>query len=74
MANENSSTGETVAEAAGTHNGDSGTLGGRFGDGATAAKQAVGSALGFVQEQPWVAVAGAFVLGYLTAQLVKRLD
>lgn len=75
MANENSSTGETVAEAtAGTHNGDSGAFAGRFGDGAAAAKQAVGSALGFVQEQPWLAVAGAFVLGYITAQLVKRLD
>ena len=74
MANENSSISEAVREETGTHDGDSGTYAGRFGDGAAAAKQAVGTALGFVQEQPWLAVAGAFVLGYLTAQLVKRMD
>jgi ElaB/YqjD/DUF883 family membrane-anchored ribosome-binding protein len=74
MANENSSVGEGVHEATGTHDGDSGSMASRFSDGAAAAKQAVGTALDFVQEQPWLAVAGAFVLGYLTAQLVKRMD
>jgi ElaB/YqjD/DUF883 family membrane-anchored ribosome-binding protein len=39
-----------------------------------AAKQVVKQVLDFVQEQPWLAVAGAFVLGYLAAQLVKRMD
>jgi ElaB/YqjD/DUF883 family membrane-anchored ribosome-binding protein len=74
MATENSSIGEAVREATGTHDGDAGTFAGRFGDGAAAAKQAVGTAIGFVQEQPWLAVAGAFVIGYVTAQLVKRMD
>ncbi len=39
-----------------------------------AAREVVERVLKFVQEQPWVAVAGAFVLGYVAAQFVKRLD
>lgn len=74
MANENSSIGETVREATGTQDSVSETMTRRFNDGTAAAKQAVGTAVGFVQEQPWIAVAGAFVLGYITAQLVKRMD
>lgn len=73
MANENSSTSEAVHDT-GAQDKLTETITRRFGDGAVAAKQAVGTAVGFVQDQPWLAVAGAFVLGYVTAQLVKRMD
>lgn len=44
---------------------------GRAGGGAAA--QVIAEAFSFVEQQPWVAVAGAF-MGYAIAQLVKRLD
>jgi ElaB/YqjD/DUF883 family membrane-anchored ribosome-binding protein len=33
-----------------------------------------GQVVRFVEEEPWVAVACAFVVGYAVAQLVKRLS
>lgn len=74
MANENSSINEAVREASAASSTISDTMTRRFNDGAATAKQAMGTAVSFVQEQPWLAVAGAFVVGYLTAQLVKRMD
>lgn len=37
------------------------------------AAQFAGRAAGFVQEEPWLAMAGAFILGYVTAQMIKRV-
>lgn len=36
------------------------------------AAQFAGRVASFVQEEPWLAMAGAFILGYVAAQIVKR--
>ncbi len=54
---------EAASQGAATGAGDSGR-----------GRQVVEQVLNFVQEQPWLALAGAFVLGYVAAQIVKRMD
>ncbi len=73
MAEDNSSTDEVVREGRSAKEPRPESTAGYFADGA-AAKQIVEGVLNFVQERPWVAVAGAFVLGYVAAQFIKRLD
>jgi ElaB/YqjD/DUF883 family membrane-anchored ribosome-binding protein len=38
------------------------------------ATQVAGVIATFIQEEPWLAMAGAFVLGYVAAQLIKRVQ
>jgi ElaB/YqjD/DUF883 family membrane-anchored ribosome-binding protein len=71
MMDDNRSADEAAPGAPGEADRAAETASDRISDGKPV-KQILEGVLNFVQEQPWVAVAGAFVLGYMAAQLVKR--
>ena len=73
MMDDNRSADEVAPGASGEADRASETPSDRIGDGKPV-KQILEGALNFVQEQPWVAVAGAFLLGYMVAQFVKRAE
>jgi len=73
MVDDASSTREAVRGSSGAEEAASERAASRVSDG-VAARRIVERARDVVQEQPWMAVAGAFVVGYLAAQLVKRMD